>query len=76
MASPESRDTTEITAIRNHHSHILCALRPKCEIHSMQNGKISGRGKFQYVKEPLQNFVRRKSTKSLLMKLSLRNTTS
>jgi hypothetical protein len=48
MASPESRDTTGITAIKNDHSHGLCALRPKCGIHGMRNGKISGRRGFQY----------------------------
>jgi hypothetical protein len=76
MASPESRDTTEISAIRNDHSHSVCALRSKCEIHGMRNGKISGRRRFRYGKEPLQNFVRNKLTKSLQMEFSLLDTTS
>jgi hypothetical protein len=58
MAYPESQDTTEITAIRIDHSHSLCALRPKCKIHGMREDKLSGRRRFQYGQETLQNFVR------------------
>jgi hypothetical protein len=76
MASPESRDTTEISAIRNDHSHSVCALRPKCEIHGMRNGKISGRKRFQYGKETPLNFLRSKLTKLFLMELSSLDTTS
>jgi hypothetical protein len=76
MASSESRNTADITAIRNDHSHGLCASRPKCETHGMRNGKILGRRRFQYGKETLQNFVRSKSIKSLQMELSLLDTRS
>jgi hypothetical protein len=67
---------TGMTAIRNVHSYSSCTLRPKCEIHGMRDGKISGRRRFQYGKETLQNFVRSKLTKFFLMELSLLDTTS